>query len=101
MKLLFPTFILATILIVGCSKDDGDPMDDSGDCSSMSATYSSDIKAIIDSNCATSGCHDGSTSLPQFDNYDTVFAERAGIRTRVVARTMPPSGKTRSQSIAD
>ncbi|NND09172.1 MAG: 2-polyprenyl-6-methoxyphenol hydroxylase [Saprospiraceae bacterium] len=91
MNRLFVIFLI--LAIASCTKDTEDPMDDAKDCSSTTATYSGDIKAIIDGNCATAGCHNGSTSLPVFDSFDGVFAKRSAIRSRVIAKTMPPSGK--------
>ena len=93
MTRLFVVLIIVAAIMGGCTKDTEDPMDDAKDCSATTATYSADIKTIIDGNCATSGCHDGSASLPVFNSYDGVFAKRSAIRSRVVAKTMPPSGK--------
>lgn len=86
--LLIPTFIIS------CSKDDAEPDDDKVDCSTvMQATYTDEIKSIIDGTCSIEGCHNGSnSSLPSLTNYDEVFARRSGIRNQVESKNMPPAG---------
>ncbi len=95
MKNYLPLLLIFSLVVAGCSKDDDDPTDENTevDCSTITATYTNAIKSIIDSNCGTSGCHDGSNPRPIFDTYDAVFAGRTSIRSRVVAKTMPPPSK--------
>ena len=45
------------ILMISCSKDEPDTID----CNGITPTYTSNIKAILDTNCAKSGCHDAIT----------------------------------------
>jgi len=45
---LFSLFVLSS-----CQDEEPDPCDD------LNATYNGAVKAIIDVNCATSGCHSG------------------------------------------
>lgn len=72
-----------------------------------SIRYTNGIKAIIDANCATSGCHDNTTKQNGFDFslYATVQSQVSN--GRIMARAidanptpMPPSGKL-SQSKLD
>ena len=89
-------FLLAGLAgIVSCSKDD-DTMDDGNndDCSSVDITYNNGIKAIIDANCALPACHGGDPTLPDFTIYDNIFARRSLVQSRVVGKSMPPSGST-------
>ncbi|NQZ78085.1 MAG: hypothetical protein HRT61_18570 [Ekhidna sp.] len=52
-----------------------------------------DIMPIIASNCAISGCHNGSIS-PNLSNSSNVIASSARVKARTQARTMPPSGRS-------
>jgi hypothetical protein len=56
MKNLLSLFFLAFALFVwSCGKDDGD--DPVVTCDTTDLTYTADIKAILNTNCALSGCH--------------------------------------------
>jgi hypothetical protein len=57
MKNAFICFILFTFCLVACSKDEISPVD----CGTTKVTYEADVKNIIQSSCATSGCHDATT----------------------------------------
>ncbi|HEX5111608.1 MAG TPA: hypothetical protein VFV79_02095 [Saprospiraceae bacterium] len=41
------------LLLLSCNKDEAIPID----CSGLTPTYTADIKNIIDSHCAITGCH--------------------------------------------
>lgn len=60
-------------------------------CEGTSYTYEADIKSIVDSNCAISGCHNGSGSIPDFSTYDELFDNRLAVKSRTGAKTMPPA----------
>jgi hypothetical protein len=94
-KYLLLITLAGIVVFSSCSKDDNGP-DNSNpdDCSAVDITYDGGIKAIIDSNCAISTCHGGDPSIPNFTNYDNVFARRSAIQSRVVAKSMPPAGRT-------
>ena len=53
------------------------------------------ISPIVESNCAVSGCHDGSIA-PDFTSAATIRDKAARIQARTSAKTMPPpsSGRT-------
>lgn len=55
-------------------------------------TYTSDIEPILANSCATTGCHDGSGSLPNFSNLSEVQSNASSIKTRTQNGTMPPTG---------
>lgn len=88
------SLFVSLLMVSSCSKDDnGDPDDNNNlDCSTIDVTYNQGIKAILDTHCALPTCHGGDPSIPDYTTYDGVFALRALIRTRVVAKTMPPAG---------
>ncbi len=50
-----------------------------------------DIQPIISTNCAISGCHDGSQS-PNLSTRDGIVSNSGRIQSRTSAGTMPPSG---------
>lgn len=56
-------------------------------------TFSGDIKAIIQANCAVSGCHVAGGQSPNFTLFSNVKANAAAIKTRTGARIMPPAGQ--------
>jgi hypothetical protein len=66
-------------------------------------TYDGSIKAIVDSSCATTNCHDNVTKqsgvdLSTFASTKTGFSGRAMVRAE--AGTMPPAGALPSTTIA-
>jgi hypothetical protein len=67
MKVLkcFQTPVILTIVAIGlsffiqsCSKESIDMVD----CTGLTPTYTSEVKAILDASCAKSGCHDAPTA---------------------------------------
>ncbi len=86
------------LFAVSCSKDDEpdpDPTAPAIDCTPYEGvTYTEEIEPLMSGSCALSNCHGGDNpSLPKFTTYEEVFAGRAAIKDRVVAKTMPPSGQ--------
>ena len=88
--------ILLLLFLTACLKDKGKltpvipPLTG---CDTV--TYAKYIKPIADQNCAISGCHDGSTGLPDYRTYegfkDRAQAGRVKIRAIDVNPTpMPP-----------
>lgn len=70
-KLLVPGLVLV-ILFTQCAKEEVDIVD----CNGVTATYTSNVKAILDASCATSGCHNASSKKAGYDlsNYDNAKA---------------------------
>ncbi|MFY0594578.1 c-type cytochrome [Roseivirga sp.] len=56
-----------------------------------------EIRTLVQANCATSGCHDGSQA-PDFRVDANITGQAGRIRARTSARTMPPQG---SGSLSD
>ncbi len=83
-------------IFVSCGDDD-DP-DPDPVCDTTDMTYNADIKTILDTNCATSGCHVsgfGNGSLANYDDAVAVvgFGKIIGsINHSADAVAMPPSG---------
>ena len=61
------------LFITSCDKDD-DPMTTT--CESTDMTYTANIKSLLDTTCATSGCHDANavTSIGALDTYENAVA---------------------------
>lgn len=58
------------------------------------------IKAIIQTNCAVSGCHNGSQS-PNLTNDNIIISSANRIQSRTTVRTMPPSSSGLSLTQAE
>lgn len=62
---------------------------------STNTSWENDIMPIISSNCAVSGCHNGSnSSIPNWSVLSNVQASAGNIQSRTTARTMPPAGRS-------
>jgi hypothetical protein len=76
---------------------------DANNCEvSLQATIKSDVvfaqvKNIIQTNCAVSGCHNG-TTFPDLRVDNNIAAQASRIKARTGAKTMPPSSSGRSLS---
>ncbi len=58
------------------------------------------IKSIIETNCAISGCHNGNT-FPDLRVDANIANQASRIRTRTAARSMPPTSSGRSLSASE
>lgn len=59
-KITLLSALTICFLAIGCNKDNGDdmyPNDPGTGCDSVNVTFSAQVKPVIDSKCATSGCH--------------------------------------------
>lgn len=56
-------------------------------------SWNNEIKSIINSNCALSGCHNGS-QFPNLSSLTGVQDNKASIKARTTSKSMPPSGRT-------
>ncbi len=95
LRAIYLGTLFCGILIYACSKDNTDDMSGNNmvDCSTLQPKWSTEIEGIIASNCALSGCHAGSTSQTLFTSYEGAFSARNNVRSRVVAKSMPPAGR--------
>jgi SprB repeat len=58
-------------------------------------SYSGTIKTILDTNCNTSGCHNGDLgSNRDWRTYASVKNDAASIKSRTANKSMPPTGST-------
>lgn len=88
-------FLLSSCIIIfalSCKKDNGGGNNVQIDCSTV--TFSGNIAPLIASKCATSGCHDASSSNGPgpLINYASIFASRNSIQSSVNTNRMPQGG---------
>lgn len=58
-------------------------------------SFANEIKTIIDTNCAVSGCHNGSLGEPRnWSVFATLKSNAANVKERTANKSMPPAGKT-------
>lgn len=55
-------------------------------------SYTTSVQPIIANSCATTGCHDGSTSQTNFTNFSNVQQRADAIKSRTQGGSMPPDG---------
>ncbi len=82
-------FVVLIFILQGCLKDKGIvPKPPETHCDSLNVSYNLDVKPIVTTQCATSGCHDGNGGAPgNFTNYEHLN----GIRTTIAIRLQLPS----------
>lgn len=74
MKKILITSILSIICVfAACKKDEIETYD----CTGLTPTYTVDVKPLLDANCATSGCHDASSTANGLD-YSTYETTKSG-----------------------
>lgn len=91
-KTLFPVAagIMLAIVLNSCKDDLGNI-----DCSSISSSYSTAIKPLIDANCTTAGCHNAGSTRGDFTVYSGLkaVADAGTLEEKVInEKSMPPSG---------
>lgn len=97
MQKIFSIVVLFSglVFLAQCTKDKA-PKPSA--CNVSTVSYVSDVKPILDANCATSGCHDAITQQSGFD-YSTYAAASAGGEGAMCkiqgscGSIMPPAGK--------
>ena len=104
MKRLTLMAVLIVIVFVGCTKstDSNQKTNTTPAACTGTKTFSSDVSPIIQSVCATSGCHNaGSTNGPgPLTTYQQVFNARTQIRSAVSTGLMPKNGTLTSDQKA-
>ncbi len=93
-KLVYIIMVFGILLVISCGKDDDGktPIDTTIDCNTI--TYSGNISSMINSNCATAGCHNGG-ALGDFSTHAGLvgIATDGKMASRVLTiQDMPPAG---------
>jgi uncharacterized membrane protein len=98
MKKIFLALALpAALCFTGCYYDSEEELYGgvNVDCNNISAKFSTDIAPMIQTKCATGGCHNAASAQggQVFESYNQIKAAAGRIRQRaVVERTMPKTG---------
>ncbi len=101
MKKLFTLFIFALL----CSNCTSDSTDDLTIPIPTVITYTQNVKMILDTSCATSGCHNAASNtagltLETYAQARNAFENRNALgRMESTTASMPPSGNLPSTSI--
>ena len=87
--------ILFTLALYSCYNDNEEELYGPVSCDVSNVTYSNEVIAIINSSCATTGCHvSGGTGPGNFTSYNDLKAtvDNGTFENRVlIQKTMPPS----------
>jgi hypothetical protein len=94
---------LSAGIIISCSKNSESSNSNNNNNSSNNNTntnctgtksFASDVNPIIQSVCATSGCHNASSTngVGPLTNYQQVFNAKTNIRSAIVSGLMPKNG---------
>lgn len=104
-KAFYLSFAIASfLLILGCEKDEDDVLA-SFDCTNVEPTYDLEIKAILNRDCATSGCHSSSSQAGGINLGSYTAAENESTKARFLGainqlsgyESMPRSGNKLSE----
>jgi hypothetical protein len=94
--------LLASLLVtISCADNDVEEEIENETCATE-VSYQANVKTIIETRCATAGCHNGSLGASRdWSNFSTLQAkaQTGAIKGRVVAGTMPPSGSLSADEI--
>lgn len=94
MKRVMCLFVSFSVIITACKKDKEETTpSDEVDCSTV--TYSGTIKPIINSKCATAGCHAAGSVNGDYTTYAGIKAkfDNGTLKKEVITdKTMPQNG---------
>ena len=91
--------MLFGMLFAACAYENEEELFGENLCDPQTTTYSGVIQGIIASNCAISGCHDGSIS-PDLTTFNTIQSRASRIKARTANGSMP-RGRTLTQTEID
>ena len=82
---LLTLLLLLGILPTSCTFDELEPVEVSDVCDTLDTSYDTNIQAIVNSNCAYSGCHVSGFCCGDFTSYQGMlnFLEAGSIESRV------------------
>ena len=101
---LLTLLLLLGILPTSCTFDELEPVEVSDVCDTLVTSYDTNIQAIVNSNCAYSGCHVSGFCCGDFTSYQGMlnFLEAGSIESRVLISTdMPPNYASGPKSLTD
>lgn len=88
---------------ISCTNDKIEPVETDAACANLTVTYTNQVKKIIDSSCAYSGCHvPGGIGVGNYTTYGGIlpFLQSEAFRDRVlVKKNNPAEGMPPNKSI--
>lgn len=103
MRQLTISFYLLLIVLsqVSCAYDNAEELYGANSCPPESVSFEKNIKPIIISNCALSGCHMSGHQQPTLETYAQISSNADKIKTRTSDGTMPPDASGISLSMEE
>lgn len=97
IKNLLPAIALLGLSLSGCYSDKEDILypQETPTCANTDSKFSTSVNSIIQSKCASSGCHDATTQASgyKFVTYTDIHDNIESVNNSVfVSKTMPKSG---------
>lgn len=97
-------FSISILVLAGCYNDKEDLLYPVAvDCSTVNASYATDVSPLVLSKCSYSGCHSAGSSAGGLvlENYTQIANSAGGInQTCIIEKTMPPSFPLTTNEIA-
>lgn len=92
-KILLAIILLSFVVLSGCYYDKEEELypnsTNNTDCNAP-LTYNNGIKTLINSNCATSGCHVSGTGKSDFTTYSLIKSNITAIKDRAITKKNMP-----------
>jgi hypothetical protein len=91
----FIILLCTALFFIQCTDDNEEELNPENCFIDDNLTYTDNIADIINSNCATAGCHNGGNSLIDLSSYTGVsnIAENGTLeRVVIIEQSMPPAG---------
>jgi len=87
--------ILMSIAIMSCTSDNEEELFPVIiDPNETEISFATEIAPIIENNCAVTGCHVAGVQSPNFGEKSNILDRATRIKTRTLARSMPPGSRT-------
>lgn len=80
--------VVSVLILSNCKKETVDVVD----CSNVTPTYNTNVKALLDKNCSSSGCHDASSKKAGYDLSSYSGANAASKNTEFLGSIQHKSG---------
>jgi uncharacterized membrane protein len=84
-------FVAAATCITSCKKT---PKVDAAICNALDTKWSTAVNTIVQTKCATKGCHDGSAKGGTFTTSQGMAANASDCLSEVSSKSMPKGGVT-------
>ncbi|MFY0675146.1 MAG: cytochrome c [Bacteroidia bacterium] len=86
-------FILLFLAAFSCTNNNEEDLNPDDDCPTENEAYDGDISQILNTSCATTGCHAAGGGLPSLADYASANSLKERIMVRAITeKTMPPAG---------